>query len=304
MQRRGSAAGPDSAGVAVRRATPADEDAIRRLFTAGMSETISSGLRQAVVLTAAKTAAVCLPVCVAVLACWGGRWSSRWFLCALALALVGFLAFLWLVPQRVAMGYVTKSLKRDYMNKQGLHELLVAPVEKGRGVVVWVATLRRENGAGAVVGTVAVEAPDPEVNPKAKGQAKGHARPQAKSEGQQGNFASDAKRGDSSWAGWAADDAELRRMSVDASARGRGVARKLFETLQDHCSTARLPTTTADTGTGGGTPGRRFQRIVLSTSDMQHVACTKLYPRLGFEVVHRTPLFGGLVTIHFFAKAL
>ena len=75
-------------------------------------------------------------------------------------------------------------------------------------------------------------------------------------------------------------------MSVAHWARGQGIAAALYAELERFCRQCE------------GT-----RRICLSTSTLQAVAHDKLYPQLGFEVVHRKAVFGG-VKASFFAKEL
>ena len=79
---------------------------------------------------------------------------------------------------------------------------------------------------------------------------------------------------------WRTGDAELRRMSVTASARGRSVATALFEELRRFC-----------THVG-------YRRIVLSTSTLQRAAAT-LYPKLGFRLERREHVFGSVAILYF-----
>jgi len=125
----------------------------------------------------------------------------------------------------------------DYVRKACDEEDMRSPhahyVARG-GACFWVAC----DATGDVVGTVAVEPADTSLK-----------------EGWQ----------------WSAGDAELRRMSVAPSARGKGVAKALFRALRAFCEE------------------HRYERVVLSTSSLQAAAC-RLYPSLGFEALRRQPL--------------
>lgn len=84
---------------------------------------------------------------------------------------------------------------------------------------------------------------------------------------------------------WKEGDGELRRMSVAKHARGMGVAQALFAELRRFCEQS------------GHT------RIVLSTSSLQHVAHSRLYPALGFELLSRHRIVGK-VEVGYFALPL
>ena len=83
-------------------------------------------------------------------------------------------------------------------------------------------------------------------------------------------------------------EAELRRMSVAATHRGRGVSQMLLAELQHFCI------------------AQGYKRIVLSTSSMQMTE-VRAYPQLGFRQVKETNLPSDvlpLVQIHYFARDL
>ena len=91
-----------------------------------------------------------------------------------------------------------------------------------------------------------------------------------------------------------AKEAELRRMSVAPSHRGRGVAKALIRTLMAFCRE------------------KDCSRVVLSTSSNQ-MAAIKMYPKLGFRQVKlvfidiiNLPFFGPLLHlgIHYFCLEL
>jgi GNAT superfamily N-acetyltransferase len=150
--------------------------------------------------------------------------------------------------QFVARRYIAQSLRND-MADPVQHYVLN---ERNN---FFVATRKVD---GQVVGTVAVEG----VTPRAQAQAKRRKEPHRWSEG----------------------DAELRRMSVQLEARGRGVAEALCEAVQRHAR---------DQG---------YSRVVLSTSSMQAQAARRLYPRMGYEVVHRARMMGD-VEVFYMARA-
>lgn len=166
------------------------------------------------------------------------------------------------LPRKCAVDYITKSLKTDmvnpfgHYNDGGNYNWLVHS-DNECGVIVgettaenayrqksrfFVAVMKSDTDScdvkETVVGTVAVE---PAVRADGRCDNPLLYRP---------NF----------------EDAELRRMSVSPHVRGLGVAKKLFEALEQFCM---------DAG---------YKRIVLSTSGTQ-VDAVKMYPKFGFAMV-------------------
>ena len=70
-------------------------------------------------------------------------------------------------------------------------------------------------------------------------------------------------------------------MSVASWARGHGVAHALFAELHRFCEQ------------------QGYERIVLSTSNLQRAAHDRLYPGIGFERVHRRPILGKVGVSYF-----
>ena len=92
----------------------------------------------------------------------------------------------------------------------------------------------------------------------------------------------------SPWRAEPGAEAELRRMSVAASHRGRGISRLLLAALERHAR------------------AKGFDRVVLGTSAWQARA-VRAYPRLGFARVKTAQVPSAwlpVVQISFFAKEL
>jgi GNAT superfamily N-acetyltransferase len=81
-------------------------------------------------------------------------------------------------------------------------------------------------------------------------------------------------------------DAELKRLNIIESARGMGISKLLFDEVLKFCQDEE---------------NESYQRIILTTSSIQEVACNHLYPKLGFQelkVIHVLCIF----RIVFFAR--
>ena len=280
--------------VVLRRATPADYRAIGKLFSGGMRRTISSGLREAMIDTGLKWAfpiAVmgmvhCLTAFAGIGEAYHVWWSTVWGMSVLCLILVGALGYgvaVLVVPRREANKYVRRAVGEDYLGGKSLKTVLQAETFSAaqrdasgslRTCAVWVATID-----DVVVGTVGVEAVKGGGGSGGGGSSSGGGKGEGKGEGARASSPAE-------WTGWGAGDAELRRMSVSPTAQGKGVGKALFNTLRRHC---------LEQNQGGGHLVRAgegteqvYRRVVLSTSEMQTSACFGLYPRLGFDEVHRT----------------
>jgi GNAT superfamily N-acetyltransferase len=263
--------------IRVRALQPADVPAARELFAAGMRETVVGGVRTELAQRRYQLGLLAVAALCQVGAAALGLRPEGSAAAALALLLLPFGAALvvyCVLPHRIASDYIAKSLATDMADP--IHHFC----EPGGGQF-WVAV--DDDAAGAVVGTVAVERvntklrhsggfrwcvavpprprrrrPPPCVPAAAAGRA----------------VVTRAAAGAAAWRR-TNGDAELRRMSVAPSARGRGVAKALFGTLRAWCEEHYVT------------------RIVLSTTNMQRDACERLYPSLGFEAVHTAPIFGG-----------
>ena len=159
-------------------------------------------------------------------------------------------AIVGLWPWRLARNYVSKSLSQDMLDPVRHY----CQQDHGRSCF-FVAV----DGDDRVVGTVAVEPPQCE----------------------------HAVSSSSPWSS-AGHQAELRRMSVATTHRGRGVSKMLLAEVKRFC---------VDKG---------YEQLVLSTSTMQRVA-VKAYPKMGFatvQVVNYPSDLVPLVQIHFFLLPL
>lgn len=81
--------------------------------------------------------------------------------------------------------------------------------------------------------------------------------------------------------GWEVGDGELRRMSVKKTSRGKGVARLLFSALKEFCLI------------------KKYNRIVLSTSELQKAACKMYSSAYNFQI-EKTVDWNGIVNIKYF----
>eukprot|EP00457_Paulinella_chromatophora_P011993 gb/GEZN01012163.1/.p1 GENE.gb/GEZN01012163.1/~~gb/GEZN01012163.1/.p1 ORF type:complete len:259 (-),score=32.04 gb/GEZN01012163.1/:216-992(-) len=176
-------------------------------------------------------------------------WVSHMsYVACVCLLLTTWGCLLWLLPAFVARQYIQSCLQSDLKDILARYE---STLER-KGSAFWVAFNKDTN---EIVGSVAVESPDLSTNVPADV--------------------------------FEAGDAELRRMSVKSTHRGRGVARKLFQALQRHCI------------------ANKFKRVVLSTSEFQ-TSAMEMYPKLGLVAFHQHTTRYCLVpfTIVFFAKKL
>ena len=201
--------------ILVREAVPSDAGAIEVIFAEGMEGTIRGGLR-AVIAAPPFCGSFTKPFA------WSAAHGEMYLLRASrsfkALVLVLLLTALdvsygvlgtvalifashelmwWVVPPTIASNYVSESIESDYLGGKSLRKCLEL---NGVGRKIWVAV---ERETGRVVGTVALDC----------------------STMAQPGEASGVVGGEKGWR-WPAGTAELRRMSVAASARGRGVARE------------------------------------------------------------------------------
>ena len=85
--------------------------------------------------------------------------------------------------------------------------------------------------------------------------------------------------------GWKVGDGELRRMSVKKTSRGKGVARLLFSTLKEFCLM------------------KKYNRIVLSTSELQKAACKMYRSAYNFKT-EKIVDWNGIVNIKYFKLEL
>lgn len=216
----------DSNEALVRPARDGDEDAVRKLFTKGMWDTVViNGQRKFRELAVSKlylsgTFSLLLANAIQVVVPGMEGWRSMSYVVSVVVTVM----LCSLVPWLIWKVYVFISIRTDLAGKL---EHYRRPAENE----LWVAQIQDN-----IVGCVAVE--------------------KANSKKVEFGFS------------WSNGDAELRRMSVSEDARGKGVARKLFETLKAFCEE------------------KKYNRIVLSTSEFQKVAYEKFYPKLGFEVDH------------------
>lgn len=77
-------------------------------------------------------------------------------------------------------------------------------------------------------------------------------------------------------------DAEMKRLCVVEGARGCGLGRRLINQVETFCKSYG------------------YKRVMLTTSSIQEVACTHVYPRLGYAQIHYVNSIIG--KIYFFAK--
>lgn len=80
-------------------------------------------------------------------------------------------------------------------------------------------------------------------------------------------------------------DAEMSRMNVLEEFRGLGLSRLLFNKVIEFCSQEK-----------------EYKRIILTTSNFQEVACSILYPKLGFSPEHEVIQFP--IRLVFFSKVI
>ena len=85
--------------------------------------------------------------------------------------------------------------------------------------------------------------------------------------------------------GWKVGDGELRRMSVKKTCRGKGISRQLFLNLKKFCQQ------------------KKYKRIVLSTSELQKVACKMYSDSYNFEI-EKIINWNGLLNIKYFKLEL
>jgi len=193
--------------------------------------------------------------------------DGLWALLPLMAFLAASSVVIYWVPKVSAAGYVEWSLKQD-MRDPFEHYLCGGNGSKKGASCFWVAL-----EGDTVIGCVAVEPPAGK-DPKAPWIALQHR--------QHGEQSDDGVK-----------EAELRRMSVAASHRGRGVAKALIATLMAFCRQ------------------QGYSRVVLSTSSNQRAAL-QMYPKLGFRLVKQAfivkPLCCGLLStnlgIHYFCLGL
>jgi ribosomal protein S18 acetylase RimI-like enzyme len=214
----------------------ADRAAVLRIFTEGMLGLVPHGTYAIYSILACPLAAACLaaaPVALHKLA--GVR---RVPAAAVGIAAFGgAMAYLWRYMRKAMEAYVEDQLRKDLSDIPG-HYLCRADTH------FWVAV----DSSGDVIGCVALDSP---VREPAAGAPPG---PQALAK-----YTAEPSYG------------ELRRMSVSAAARGRGVALGLHTELERF---ARAK------GLGG---------IFLRTSSMQHAAVA-LYRKLGYTLVSHRPI--------------
>ena len=179
----------DGTFISVRQLQRGDEQAARKLFAAGMRQTITTGMRAALLQpSAGRVALLVAATASAYHACQQGLQ----LVVAVIVALVALFYF-GLLPWKAATNYVERALSKDTANPVSHY------VMQGQNNF-WVAV---DDSSDTIVGTVAVKKAD-----VAKTEL-GHK--------------------------WIEGDAELRRMSVDASMRGKGIARKMFGALRKFC---------------------------------------------------------------------
>jgi GNAT superfamily N-acetyltransferase len=252
--------------LCVRTLLPSDVPAACDLFAAGMAQTITCGLRRELLSFSVPRTGGMLLLFAACHA--ASMWLELWPRSpAAALTLTALLP-----AALILLVYVVMPRKAafDYINKSLSTDMAdpirhyVQPARNG----FWVATTTVACSRGDAETDSATESPGI----------------QSSIVGTVAVEAADPSKEELGFR-WQPGDAELRRMSVCRRAQGQGIAQRLFRELQTHAVS------------------QGYRRIVLSTSTMQEDACRRLYPRLGFELVHRAPVFGG-VHICFFALEL
>jgi GNAT superfamily N-acetyltransferase len=251
--------------IIIRVLTRADVPEARRIFALGMMQTITAGARTGKLACVAFALAALAAAGARALAGRVGIESPRPAAVVCAVAAFSLAFFGW--PRHIAHAYVSKSLGDD------MKDPVARYVESLHAGNFWVAYDTDEE---RVVGTVALEPPDPSGGTKSMSAKSMSAKHQG---------------GDDPHSPWnaGAGDGELRRMSVVPSHRGKGISKRLFGALWKHARESK-----------------KFSRVVLSTSEMQASAC-QLYPNLGFQVVKEIQLphtLLPLIKVFYFSKAM
>eukprot|EP00808_Paulinella_micropora_P021863 g71708.t1 len=234
-------------GFHVRKYRPEDEAVVKAIFQSGMWETLTTNMRRqrGVWWTA-------LSLAFALLVGWEfslSVWKVVLIFAAATAAVVGALPayVVGALPAYVAHTYITASLTDDLHDIQSRYG-----GTDGQGSGSFVAVM---DDTQEVVGFVAIERPNVTTTTNSGG-----------------GFA------------FQEGDAELRRMTVKTSMRGRGVARALFQAVLKHCVQ------------------KHFDRLVLSTSNFQ-TGAVEMYPKLGMTLLKKQTITYGFVSfdLHYFA---
>ena len=214
-------------GITVRPLRAEDVPVATELFVGGMTETLDGGVRAQIAPLCACGAAVGAALLSQLAVRALGLKPSSGAGVALALMPIGAAAAVYIAAPRRIASDYITSCLEADMKDPMSH------YDAAKKRQFWVAV---DDVTGAVVGTVAAE-----------------------------DVSAPGTHGKED--GWVDGDAELRRMSVSPTVRGRGVGKLLFAQVKSFCEE------------------QGFKRIVLTTTNLQADACNRLYPGLGFELV-------------------